>query len=86
MWLTSMGRPAPQRTQAYLSRRFTARRARGHQWLFQNRVEQRPEHHIRRPLGRGFAHQEQPPASGRARTQRDTRAALFVMRYCIIPS
>ncbi len=79
MWLTSMGRPLPQRTQEYLSRRFAARRARDHQWFFQNAFAQRSRHHMRRPLGRGVAHQEQTPAPGRASAQDAISAALLVM-------
>ena len=84
MWLTSMGRPPPQRTHAYLSRRFAARRARGHQWFFQNAVAQRSRHHMRRPLGSGSAHQEQAPAEGLASAQRGTRAALLVIGSIVL--
>lgn len=80
MWLTSRGRPPPQRTQAYLSLRFAARRARDHQWFFQKTVAQRSRHHMRRPSGSGSPHQAQPPAAGFASAQRVTSSALFVIR------
>lgn len=83
MWLTSSGRPPPQRTQEYLSRRLAARRARDHQWFFQNAVAQRLPHHMRRALGSGLAHHEHAPAPGLASAQRLTNPALFVIVFIL---
>lgn len=78
MWLTSSGRPPPHFTHAYLSRRFAARRARDHQWFFQNKVEHRSLHHRLRPLGRAVPHHAHDPAAGLANSHAAVSASLFV--------
>lgn len=61
-----------------MSRRFAARRARDHQWFFQNTVAQRSLHHRLRPLGRIAPHHAQP-APGFASSQAAVSASLFVI-------